>query len=365
IRGINQAARNANDGISLAQTAEGALGEVSNNLQRIRELAVQSRNATNSADDRLALQKEVTQLKSEIDRVANQTSFNGTKLLDGSFTSQAFQVGANQGQTITVEGIADANVAALGSWTSVTTQGFTAQRVVNVGAITASVSDGDNVDGDGNGATGVDLGPGSFTLNGETISFRRLGEQSSDTVLKAQRLEDIAAAINANSNLAAAGITASYDGSTPGSETLTIDSGSASTADITISGANTAETGLANVTTADAPGTVPGTAQTGFANLDISTINGADNAILAMDAALNSVNGARADLGAMQNRFSSVVSNLNTTSENLTASRSRIRDADYAKETAELARTQILSQAGTAMLAQANQATQGVLSLLR
>ena len=130
IRGMNQAARNANDGISLAQTAEGALGEIGNNLQRIRELAVQSRNATNSSDDRAALQKEVTQLKAEIDRVADQTSFNGTKLLDGSFTAQAFQVGANQGQTITVDSIADANIAALGSYQSTSVAGAAATAFI-------------------------------------------------------------------------------------------------------------------------------------------------------------------------------------------------------------------------------------------
>ncbi|MEG3194217.1 flagellin, partial [Lysobacter sp. D1-1-M9] len=119
--GMDQAARNANDGISLAQTAEGALGEIGNNLQRIRELAVQSRNATNSADDRQALQKEVDQLKSEIGRVAETTNFNGTKLLDGTFTAQSFQVGANQGETIDIAEIANANTDSLGSWTSVDT----------------------------------------------------------------------------------------------------------------------------------------------------------------------------------------------------------------------------------------------------
>jgi len=120
IRGMDQAARNANDGISLSQTAEGAMGEIGNNLQRIRELAVQSRNATNSASDRAALNSEAQQLKAEIDRVAKDTSFNSTKLLDGSFTNQAFQVGANQGETISVDAIVDASSAALGSYTSVT-----------------------------------------------------------------------------------------------------------------------------------------------------------------------------------------------------------------------------------------------------
>ena len=121
IRGMDQAARNANDGISLAQTAEGAMGEIGNNLQRIRELAVQSRNATNSASDREALNKEAQQLKAEIDRVATQTSFNGVKLLDGSFQDQTFQVGANQGETITVASITDASSDALGTWNSVAT----------------------------------------------------------------------------------------------------------------------------------------------------------------------------------------------------------------------------------------------------
>ncbi|WP_229792563.1 flagellin, partial [Cognatilysobacter bugurensis] len=334
IRGINQAARNANDGISLAQTAEGALGEVSNNLQRIRELAVQSRNATNSADDRLALQKEVTQLKSEIDRVANQTSFNGTKLLDGSFTDQAFQIGANQGQTITVSGIADANINALGSWTSVTGNASTTGTAPTAGALAA----------------------GDLTINGVDIGAVTAGATA------AAQGTAVATAINAQT--AQTGVTATADAST-GALTLTAAEGRV----VTVGGNATNETQTETRTglTFGTPtmAAVAGTAQTGFASLNISTINGADNAILAMDAALNSVNGARADLGAMQNRFSSVVSNLNTTSENLTASRSRIRDADYAKETAELARTQILSQAGTAMLAQANQATQGVLSLLR
>ena len=116
IRGLNQAARNANDGISLAQTAEGALAEIGNNLQRIRELSVQSANATNSASDRAALQAEVAQLVSEIDRVAVQTDFNGTKLLNGSFTSQSFQIGANAGQTITVDNIASARASSLGQF---------------------------------------------------------------------------------------------------------------------------------------------------------------------------------------------------------------------------------------------------------
>ncbi|HEY1140630.1 MAG TPA: flagellin [Lysobacter sp.] len=331
IRGMNQAARNANDGISLAQTAEGALGEIGNNLQRIRELAVQSRNATNSDDDRAALQKEVAQLKSEIDRVADQTSFNGTKLLDGSFTAQAFQIGANQGQTITVDNITDANIASLGSWTEPATTTYT--------QTTASAA-----------ATDATLGM-SIDINGVTISTADGAADATAAAAAFKTAFDTAKADPLNTALA--NVTMASDGKITSTDaTLTL-------ANLTNVGGVTA--GTTNGTASQ----VAGAAHTGFAALDISTTAGADNAILAMDAALKSVNSARADLGAVQNRFTSVIANLNTTAENLTASRSRIRDTDFAKETAELTRTQILTQAGTAMLAQANQAPQGVLSLLR
>lgn len=327
IRGLDQAARNANDGISLAQTAEGALGEIGNNLQRIRELAVQSRNATNSDEDRVALQKEVAQLKSEIDRVANTTSFNGTKLLDGSFTAKSFQVGANQGETINIAAIADANIDALGSYQSTSV----------AGAVPTAFT-----------ATTDDIAAGDLKINGVDI-----GAITAAGAAPAQGAA-VAAAINLKSS--ETGVTATADAT--GKVTLSNIDGK----DIVIAQSGTATTARTGLT---AGTTSKNTDNVGFKDLDISTAQGADKAILAMDAALKTVNGARADLGAIQNRFTSVVSNLNTTSENLSASRSRIRDADYAKETAELSRTQILQQAGTAMLAQANQATQGVLSLLR
>ncbi len=327
IRGLNQAARNANDGISLSQTAEGALGEVGNNLQRIRELAVQSSNATNSQSDRDALQAEVGQLLGEIDRVANQTSFNGVKLLDGSFTGAVFQVGANAGETITVASITDANVAALGS----VSQASGAALTVDDSALT----------GFGNA-----IAAGGVTLNG--VDLGAIGAASSS----AERAGQLVNAINNKS--AQSGVGASYNTST-GEITLT------SEAAITVGGTvNAAATGgFAN----GSIGTV--TTTNGIGLLNINSFSGAQLAIKQVDSALKTVNSARADLGAIQNRFSSVVSNLNTTSENLSASRSRIRDADYAKETAELTRTQILQQAGTAQLAQANQIPQSVLSLLR
>ncbi|MCC4115896.1 flagellin [Aromatoleum toluclasticum] len=318
IRGLNQAVRNANDGISLAQTAEGALGEIGNNLQRIRELAVQSRNATNSAEDRTALQKEVIQLKAEIDRVANNTTFNGKKLIDGSFTNEVFQVGADQGQTIAIAGIADANIAALGSWTDIAS--------VTGGALTAGTVSG-------------------LTVNGETVA---------DTVVTADAAGATALANAINTALTDGGVT-TVSASVSGSNVVLTASDNSTSI---VVGGTVTNSGLTAATTAPE-------AQTGFSSLDISTTLGADNAILAMDAALTAVNGARADLGAIQNRFSSTIANLQTTSENLSASRSRILDADFAQETANLTRGQILQQAGTAMLAQANSLPNNVLSLLR
>lgn len=327
VRGLNQASRNANDGISLAQTAEGALSAIGNNLQRIRELAVQSRNATNSSDDRAALQKEVSQLKGEIGRVANQTAFNGIKLLDGSFTSQAFQVGANQGQTINIAAIANANIDKLGTWTTPSSASVTGVAATAFTAINA----------------------GDLTINGINIGAVAAGGAA------AAQGANVAAAINAMS--VETGVTATADGSGK----VTLSSSSAITVAFAGASATTDTTGLAAATTA----VTAGTAQTGFLNLDISTTTGADNAILAMDAALNTVNSARADLGAIQNRFEAVVSNLAVNSENLSASRSRIMDADFAQETANLSRAQILQQAGTAMVAQANQLPQNVLKLLQ
>lgn len=458
IRGLNQAVRNANDGISLAQTAEGALAEVTNNLQRIRELAIQSANATNSEDDRAALQKEVAQLKAEIDRVANQTSFNGTRLLDGSFADQAFQVGANQSQTITIAGVVNAQIASLGEWTStpisasvtgvaaegldtpvpatggtasfdpatlvgvdfsteevsfdVTLAGEAAQEITlnstyadgdalataingQLTGATASFADGIltitndttgtgtgitinnfNADADDNGTdssvtalptiTTVD-GADETTfaaLTGDDFTINGIDIEVAASSNAAERTSALVAAINAQTTTT--GVTASLvDGN------LQLRSASG---DIVIGGTSsdlTALTGLTAGTTADGgidgstAYSATGTEQVGFADLDILTVEGANNAILAMDAALKSVNDARADLGAIQNRFSSVVANLQTTSENLSASRSRILDADFAAETASLTRAQILQQAGVAMLAQANALPNNVLSLLR
>ena len=331
IRGTDVAIRNANDGISLAQVAEGSLSEIGNNLQRIRELSVQSANATNSASDRKALQAEVTQLVSEIDRVAKQSEFNGTKLLDGSFSSQLFQVGANAGQAIAIDKTVDAKANALGGAQFVT------------GTIAASVV---APDGDGN----VSIAAFSLTSAQGTVSFDTL-DLTDTTAAKAGQ----ALATHLNAKIGETGIYAEANATT-GEITLTSikDSVDSDGAVVQLSGTDIAVT---NNTTAP-------TSQ--YADkIDVSTVLGAQQAMEIVDKALGAINSTRADLGAIQNRFTSVVANLQTSSENLSASRSRIRDTDFAKETAELTRTQILQQAGTAMLAQANQVPQNVLSLLR
>ena len=322
IRGNNQAARNANDAISLAQTAEGALSAIGGNLQRIRELAVQSANATNTSTDRNSLQTEVNQLLEEIDRVASQASFNGTKLLNGSFTSAVFQVGANANETITVSGIVNATQGALSSVSSASTQSAAISALPTPGTATAA---------------------GALTINGTSI------EGLAAVGTTTERAAQIVDAINRVSTTT--GVNAAID-------TVSNVIALTSSADIVLAGTTPANLGFT-------AGTTTATTTTGLTLLSVSSFAGATLGIQQMDSALSQVNSARATLGALQNRFTSTVDNLNTMAENLTASRSRIQDADYAKETAALSRTQVLQQAGMAMVAQANAAPQGVLTLLR
>lgn len=325
IRGLNQAARNANDGISLVQTAEGALTEVGNNLQRIRELAVQASNGTNTQVDRDALNAEVTQLKSEIQRVSEQTNFNGTKLLDGSFSGVAFQVGANAGETITIASIANTQVASLGG----TINRFSAS--VSASAITGF-------------ATAIPAA--GLTINGTDVGAIAAAGNSQE------RAGQITEAINRVSSTT--GVGASYD-ATSGQITLT------SSAAVTVGGAS----GTVAIAGFAAGSVGTSTPAVGVNSVNVSSFTGAQDTIAMMDAALKSVNTSRGNLGAIQNRFSSTIANLQTTSENLSASRGRIVDADFAAETANLSKGQILQQAGTAMLSQANSLPQGVLGLLR
>ncbi|MGS7838480.1 flagellin [Stenotrophomonas maltophilia] len=335
IRGTDVAIRNANDGISLAQVAEGSLTEIGNNLQRVRELSVQASNATNSASDRKALQAEVTQLVSEIDRVAKQSDFNGTKLLDGTFSSQLFQVGANAGQAIAIDKTIDAKAGSLG--TSTFASGAT--------DVLAASTDGSRITGK---VMGVDIGTVEIKAGATTADASKA----------------VATAINAKIGEAGLYAEANADGSM---KLTSVKEGKAVVAaDIALERSDlTAATGVWSAKIAAGAYTAGTATAANVQKLDVSTVLGAQQAMEVVDKALGAINSTRADLGAIQNRFTSVVANLQTSSENLSASRSRIKDTDFAKETAELTRTQILQQAGTAMLAQANQVPQGVLSLLR
>ncbi|MBA0265506.1 flagellin [Stenotrophomonas maltophilia] len=356
IRGTDVAIRNANDGISLAQVAEGSLTEIGNNLQRIRELAVQSSNATNSASDRKALQAEVTQLKSEIDRVAKQSEFNGTKLLDGSFSSQLFQVGANAGQAIAIDKVVDAKADALGN------AAFDDRTLAITATGIAAADKGKTISYDG-----LTIGGGGLAAG---IKIDKVEVTSTGVIAEDQKALVAAVTTAINAKIGEAGIYAEV-GANAGEITLTsvkesIDS-SGNFAGMTVSAGTGTLTGAAGTVAIGSVALTAGPAKAGkmLSDVNIDSVKGAQQALEVVDKALGAINSTRADLGAIQNRFTSVVANLQTSTENLSASRSRIKDTDFAKETAELTRTQILQQAGTAMLAQANQVPQGVLSLLR
>jgi len=548
IRGLNQAARNSNDGVSLAQTAEGDLAQITNNLQRIRELAVQSANATNSSSDRAALQLEVTQLVAEIDRVASTSAFNGVRLLDGDFASQSFQVGANSGETVDIASITSARTADIGQLNTaiatgtavagdltageltingndvgvvardaaliaaaITTAGGdgvtatatnaqtgiaftdvigTAQTnsSVALGALTTPVdtdatntfsltfdnsgdggtdtlvvtataniaNDGSDADtniaagfvaagfaADGTGTVSgysLDLGAAATitaALAADSLTVQRTdgidfstteaavgfattdptfantattanGVQASETVAPTYNLSidgatldfsvagadgqiteaEVAALINSIDGYTASAGTNTLDiTKADGSNIVLVESGTDSNdaeglavdgdptagtetyygsvtvtstvGDLTIAGTNSADAGLTTAVN------VAALAGTTIAATDISTVAGANAALTSADAALTSISTSRSSLGAIQNRFESIVSSISTSVENLSAARSRIRDADFAAETATLTRNQILQQAGVSILSQANALPQLALSLLQ
>ncbi|MBI1422989.1 MAG: flagellin [Gammaproteobacteria bacterium] len=426
IRGLNQAVRNANDGISLAQTAEGALAESGNILQRIRELAVQSANATNSSSDRQALQAEVSQLVQELDRISTNTEFNGQKLLDGTFGTAVFQVGANANQTIQtttsnfrtsqfgdhrIEGMASSaastNRYAQGDHLVVAGNLGTRELAIDPGASAKTVAE--KVDAKSS-ETGVkafaktEIGmsfskAGAYTLNVQSdnnkatsISFTLSGTEGNDGLSAAvTAFNDIASKTGVTarvsqdsksivlSNASGNNITVS-DTVNPNAGDVMVGGNGQQGSGVTLAANGAAEqavvvgqvtfdsdksfgiTGMAGATTMNAQ---EASKMHAVQDMDISTVDGANMALSIVDAALNTVNAQRAKFGAIQSRFGSTIANLSTNVENLNAARSRIRDADYAQETAELTRSQILQQAGVAMLAQANAAPQSVLSLLK
>ncbi len=414
IRGMNVAIRNSNDGISLAQTAEGALGGLTDSLQRIRELAVQSANATNSASDRQALQDEVSQLLLEIDRVARETSFNGVNLLDGTFTSQQFQVGANAGQTITVDSIANARTASLGETFSASATG-TVDAVAYVANTTSfnGISVAASTD-DGSGSANADASAKAkaFAINNANISgvTADVGTTTNTAGAAVTTFADIASGelVVNGVNITTSGNTtatmqandiatqiSSIDGltATVASDIITITATDGRNISVdTTGGAAVSDNGFAlnavttevadltvnstleaavTVVGPDGAGTAIGadlatvTSNIGIDDLSVATVDQANVALAAADSALGTLNSARANLGAVQSRFEKVISNLSITSENLTASRGRILDADFAAETANLTKTQILQQAGVSILAQANALPQLALALLQ
>lgn len=452
IRGLDQARRNANDGVSLAQTAEGALGTANDMLQRIRELAVQSSNATNSVTDRAALQSEANQLTSELDRLSTTTQFNGQNLLDGTFGSANFQVGANANQVITATtgnfrtasygnyriGASVANTGggtgdltngsvanSVGSSASaasrvqqgaVTINGFTGTATIDVkeGASAKDVAALINVK---SGTTNVsahatteieltDLAMGKgFSL--DVVSNNKTPVRVAFTTGDAANSQGLAATIKAFNDVSSTtGVTAQMNKSGTGvtlvnatGEDIKLSNNSGSTdATLTAGGAKlaTAADAANSEGKENAPSSMAvGTGQivldsnrsfgisnvsdnTSFFNMaaassqlqsvsqiDLSSVDGASRAIAQVDSALGAVSDQRSSFGALQARFSSVISTLQVSGENVTAARSRIMDTDFAAETAALTRGQILQQAGTAMLAQANQVPNGVLALLR
>ncbi|ABM60101.1 flagellin N-terminal helical domain-containing protein [Verminephrobacter eiseniae] len=449
IRGLDQAARNANDGISLAQVTEGAMKSASDILQRVRELAVQSANASNSPGDRQALNQEVGQLVSELDRIAQTTEFNGAKLLDGSFGTQQFQVGANANQTIVAAtanlrtGVygnnqntaangagADANMGADAAWGSngvgtgaLAISGALGSASIGIEAnhTAKAMADAINLKTADTGVTAsarteVQLSfsaPGAYTFQLRSENRPNppaLGQPMAFHVTATGTIDGLSNAIAAiNEQSAKTGVTAALN---PGATGIVLtnttgqdiglyksasDSGNAGT--ITVqkqnadglpagsAGALAAAAGVGNATVsgyvvldANKPFSTTVTTTNAFnttapadsasslqevAGLDVTTFKNATEALKTVDSALSFINGERAKLGALQSRFESTIASLNITSENLSASRSRILDADFATETANLSRAQILQQAGTAMVAQANQIPQGVLKLLQ
>lgn len=422
ISGLNQAQRNANDGISLAQTAEGAMDEITNNLQRIRELAVQSANATNSISDRQALNQEVQQRVEEINRIASQTSFNGLKVLDGTFGVQTFQVGANTGETIGISGL-DSRGSQLGTVIgqtedfvsetkpittntdtidftnplsgTVTVNGtdVTITAAADLSALVTQISGGTlpadftvaagtSDDVIFNNASGESISVSLDLTDGNTpaVTFKQSVEavgggldaffeagntatfdfQINGTAFSAENtgsLNDLVGAVNAQSN--ETGVEANLDKS---NKEIIFSSAFGEDFDVTIAA------DLDGDTSDDIAFSESYTAAANTVSLndtDISTSKGADLAMIGIDFAIDQINGFRAELGAVQNRFESTIANLATTSENLSAANSRIRDADFAAESAELARTQVLQQAGLSVLAQANARPQQVLQLLQ
>ncbi|KIN13223.1 FliC/FljB family flagellin [Halomonas sp. KHS3] len=349
ITGLSQAQRNANDGISVAQTAEGALNQVNDNLQRIRELAVQSQNDTNSADDRASIQDEIDQRLTEINRISDQTDFNGVKVLADD-QSLSIQVGANDGESIDVAlekitagtlNLASFNVnGPQGTSTDLAAAGgatATAAFEKAYGSSTAVVGSSVN-DFAADLATKLGVSAGAITVDTGSAKVDEAGNWYAEVNIEAQNESEVTALKLQGFDIAGTGAANAQDFSValePSEADITTDQTEAA---FTVAGGELSAKDLLNGATA--------------------------NPMEQLDSALKQVDELRSGLGAIQNRFESAITNLQTNETNLSAARSRIEDADYASEVANMTRAQILQQAGTSVLAQANQTPQNVLSLL-
>ncbi|KDP86743.1 MULTISPECIES: flagellin FliC [Cupriavidus] len=355
INGLTQAQRNANDGISLAQTTEGALTEVTNNLQRIRTLSVQASTGSNSASDLKSIQDEITQRMSEIDRLSQQTDFNGVKVLSSTAKPINIQVGASDGQTIAVN-LQEISTKTLGLQ-SFNVNGPQANGAATFNGTTNMVGVADAAAADFTKAFGS-------TTN---VSASAVTEKTAGTLATTLGIGSGSVAIGANAVVDKNGNWFAQVAITPSTaaEAQALKNQGMSTA---VSGATMYTYVALDPASADTA-TTPGTAKFSFDTSKLTasslTAGASANPLATMDAALKTVDSLRSSLGAIQNRLDSTISNLGTTITNLSSSRSRIQDADYATEVSNMTRANILQQAGTSVLAQANQTTQGVLSLLR
>jgi flagellin len=369
IRGLEQATRNAQDGISLIQTTEGALNETHSILQRMRELAVQSANDTNTAQDRTELQKEVNELSKEISRIGDNTEYNTQKLLDGTYEG-TFQIGANESQNLNLK-VGDMRGFALG----VVAEEGTTDVAVTATIADVTASDADFVDGEytivENSATSHDLvdkdgNVVASSTDGGTVYT--LAGTADDTLTFGSAVTNGTVTIADGGTTASVSVEATNSGLQAGD--YTYDSGSGSLKDSNGNVVGTSTDGITFTNTDAETVLKAGSALTDGAivsigGTDISSQAAADKAISKLNSAIESVSGERSKLGAVQNRLEHTINNLGTSSENLTAAESRIRDVDMAAEMMAFTKNNILTQAAQAMLAQANQQPQGVLQLLR
>ena len=318
-RGLDVAVRNANDGISMAQTAEGAMNETTSILQRMRDLSLQSSNGANTKDDRVAIQEEMTSLNDELNRIAETTSFGGNKLLNGTFETKSMQIGADNGEAVmlTMKDMRSDNIS-MGGTSYVAANGKDKDWSVSEGANDLQISLTDTFGNEQtlsiNAKAGDDVEELATYINGQT------------DLVKASVNEDGQIQIFAGTNKVEGEL--SFAGGLAGE--LSMGAGKAETVD----------------------------------EIDVTSIGGSQQAVAIIDSALKYVDGHRAELGAFQNRFSHAINNLDNINENVSASKSRIKDTDFAKETTNLTKSQILSQASSSILAQAKQAPNAALGLL-